>query len=139
MNNLIEVNDDHIHELTSFIAALGEASGSFRYFNKRGVEAIKNHIITLLFFDHKIPVGYGHLDKFDNEVWLGIAIIPSHQGKGIGNIIMDALLKAAKDHQLESIALTVDNDNLNAINLYLKKGFKEEKVFDNYTKYRLYL
>jgi ribosomal protein S18 acetylase RimI-like enzyme len=139
MNRMIKVNQGNTDLLQNFILHLGNASNSFRYFSKRGIEAIDNHLITLLYLHDEAPVGYGHLDKFDNEIWLGIAIIPEFQGKGISHQIMDQLILNAKEFQLESIALTVDNDNFTAIELYLKKGFVEEKKLETYTKYRLNL
>jgi ribosomal protein S18 acetylase RimI-like enzyme len=137
MNDLIKVNNDNIYLLNDFIDNLGEAAISFRYYNKRGVEAIQNHLITILYIVDEKPAGYGHLDNFESEVWLGIAVVPAFQGKGIGYIIMDYLIKTANELKLNSIALTVDNQNVTAIDLYLKKGFKVEKRFETYTKYRL--
>lgn len=137
MTGLAHVRIENIDLLKSFIAQLGVAKDSFRYFNKRGVDAINNHLVTILYLKDDLPIGYGHLDKFDNEVWLGIAILSQFQGKGIGHQIMDYLIKTAKEIGLQSIALTVDHLNTGAISLYLKKGFKEEQIFDSYTKYRL--
>lgn len=139
MSEFISVNHSNIDLLHKFIGNLGEAAISFRYFSKRGVEAIDNHLLTILYLENNVPIGYGHLDKSDGEVWLGIAIIPSFQGKGIGNQIMDYLLKTAQSLSLKTIALTVDNSNINAIELYLKKGFVELQKFEKYTKYILNL
>jgi ribosomal protein S18 acetylase RimI-like enzyme len=137
MKDIVKVNNDNIYLLNDFIDNLGEAAVSFRYYSKRGVEAIQNHLITMLYMVDEKPVGYGHLDFFENEVWLGIAVLPAYQGKGIGYIIMDYLIKTAHELKLNSIALTVDNQNESAVALYLKKGFEPEKKFDTYTKYRL--
>ena len=133
----IKINQNNADLLHRFIQNLGEASNSFRYFNKRGIEALNNHLLTVLYIENESPVAYGHLDKSDNEVWLGIAVIPEFQGKGISHQIMDVLITAAIDLQLESISLTVDNVNKKAIELYLKKGFIEEKKLETFTKFRL--
>ena len=139
MNRILKVNQNHKDLLQNFILHLGNASNSFRYFSKRGIEAIDNHLITLLYLHDEKPVGYGHLDKFENEIWLGIALVPEFQGQGISHQIMDYLILHAKELKLESIALTVDNDNYTAIELYLKKGFVAEAKFETFTKFRLNL
>lgn len=57
---------------------------------------------------------------------LGISVLPEYRGQGIGLKLMEAALKAAKEKGLTRIELSVFTDNLPAIKLYEKMGFKCE-------------
>jgi ribosomal protein S18 acetylase RimI-like enzyme len=96
---------------------------SFRYFKSRNSECMKNHVVTLLYIDNYKPVAYGHLDKDDNTIWLGICVLPSHQKKGIGSQLMKQLLDKAQEKNINTIHLTVDKINTVATKIYKKFGF----------------
>jgi len=106
-------------------------SPTFRYFNKRNIEIINNHLITLLIMDHDNPIGYAHIDLEDNKYWLGIYIDDEFQNKGIGNKIIKFIINHYKIEQ--DIFLSVDNNNKNAKKLYIKNGFKEIECNKNYS------
>ena len=80
---------------------------------------IRNHIYTCLYYLDDECVGYGHLDKEDDKIWLGILVSDSKKGKKIGDEIMDDLISKTNS----DISLSVDIDNLPAYKLYEKKGF----------------
>ena len=109
--------------LRAFIRNAGNSLSSFRYFNKRSFNVIKNHIITALIIEQDVPVGYGHLDKDDKTVWLGIAISEKEKGRGLGLAMMDFLTSKADKALLSSLSLSVDKENTVAINLYKKFDF----------------
>jgi len=52
---------------------------------------------------------------------------------------MEHLLKCAVKLNVDSISLTVDNNNLSAIKLYEKFKFKIEAEVKNYLRYKLTL
>ena len=133
--NMVSVRQDNIHLLKDFIENMGTASKSFRYYNSRTTDVIKNHLTTLLIIENDKPVAYGHLDSEDNVVWLGVCILPSFSGKGYGNNMMSELLKRAKKMHVLKIQLTVDRDNKTAIVLYEKFNFKKEREFENNFQY----
>jgi len=57
---------------------------------------------------------------------LGICIIQDCCGMGIGRLLMDAAMDAARrDGQLHSLCLTVDADNEAGLRLYSRCGFQE--------------
>lgn len=123
MFRVVSINKENESILSDFLIALGNQP-SFRYFESRTFDALNNHLCTyVVLFDNK-PVGYGHLDRENGITWLGIAIIDAFQGYGIGKLIMSLLLSHARLHSVESIRLSVDNDNLTAIKLYEKLGFR---------------
>jgi RimJ/RimL family protein N-acetyltransferase len=122
----IEINLEKIHLLNDFVLSLGPSKNSFRYFNKRELTVIKNHICTLGLIEkseNKL-VAYGHLENEANIVWLGIAIHPSFQGIGLGSKMMDLLLAKSYSFGIKEIFLSVDKENTKAINLYKKFCFK---------------
>jgi ribosomal-protein-alanine N-acetyltransferase len=108
-----------------FILNAGASIETFRYFNNRDYDVINKHIITYLIMDEKKSfVGYGHLEKEDNKIWLGIAIAESHTGLKLGVLMLEKLISTAKDFKIDEIYLTVDASNFIAVNLYSKYNFK---------------
>lgn len=113
------ISDSNINLLKKFIS--NKLSNKFRYFDKRDLGCIKNHLITLIGVINDEPVAYGHIDIESNKHWLGICILDNYQGKGYGKKIMDELIYQSQN--VKEIFLTVDKDNINAINLYKKYEF----------------
>ena len=131
------INENNTHLLKKFIK--NEKSKSFRYYKKRDINVIENHILTLILTnDNKEIIGYGHLD-FEENVWLGICICKKFRGKGYGKKIMNYLLKYAKHNNIERIYLTVDKNNIIAKKLYEKNGFIVEKVNKSFFKMVKYI
>ena len=133
----IQIED--ISDLNSFVENLGSSEKSFRYFKTRPLTIIGNHLCTLLAYKENIPVGYGHLDKEADNIWLGIAVSPTYQGRGLGKLIMSELLRIAQMENVKFIKLTVDHSNSVAWQMYEKLGFQQigsDKVKRMY-KYRV--
>ena len=106
---------------------MGASSKKFRYYAKRAPEeAIANHMVTILLFDGP-SIGYGHLDKEANKVWLGICVKDKYCGKGYGKEVMRYLT----DSYSGDIYLSVDKDNLSAQRLYGLFSFKIIKESGN--------
>lgn len=57
---------------------------------------------------------------------LGMGLVPSARGRGIGQTLMQTTLAKAWAKDLSRIELTVRTDNLNAKALYDRMGFKTE-------------
>lgn len=55
---------------------------------------------------------------------LGITVRKDYWGQGIGSLLMKELIKYAKENRIEILNLDVRSDNVNAIHLYEKFGFK---------------
>jgi ribosomal protein S18 acetylase RimI-like enzyme len=119
------VRAGNISLLQSFLENAGTSLSSFRYYAARPLSVISNHLVTVVITEDGQPAGYGHLDKDGDTIWLGIAVKEDRKGKGLGNSIMNYLVSAGDELQLEKICLTVDYDNTAAISLYKKFGFAE--------------
>ena len=102
---------------------------------KRTVDVIKDHAVTLLLKKEETIIGYAHIDyeKNDSKYWFGICILPEHHNKGYGNYLMNNILIKSKIKNIEPIYLTVDNINIHAIKLYSKHNFKVLETNDKYT------
>ena len=119
--NFLQINNENVERLYEFIKEMGSSSKSFRYFSTREPrKVINNHVTTFLLIDD-VAVGYGHLDKEDDKVWLGICVSEKYQGKGYGKKIMNKLV----DSYNGDIYLSVDDYNNVAISLYEAYGFKK--------------
>lgn len=55
---------------------------------------------------------------------LGITVRKNYWGQGIGSLLMKELIKYAKENGIEILNLEVRSDNVNAIHLYEKFGFR---------------
>jgi ribosomal protein S18 acetylase RimI-like enzyme len=132
---VVSVTGNNVGLLQNFIDNIGESAGTFRYFAKRDVSVIKQHIATLLFTENDKPVAYGHLEREGDEVWLGVCVLPGVKGKGYGKQMMNALIQKAEANNVKKISLTVDKVNKAAVQLYEKLGFKKVAETDSYFKY----
>ncbi|HXB39641.1 MAG TPA: GNAT family N-acetyltransferase [Bacteroidia bacterium] len=137
----VQVKYPDVKLLQQFINEAGTSLKSFRYFQKRPLDVIKNHLCTFLLLDGEKPVAYGHLDvsdevtiashcdskeeglKTEKTIWLGIAVSENYTGKGLGLMMMNQLISFAKNNGVRQIKLSVDNDNETAISFYKKSGF----------------
>jgi len=119
---------EDISLLKKFLEDNYSGTKNFRYFEKRPLEIIKNHIVTYIFFDGVEIIGYGHLDLEDGLVWLGVMVSEKYRGKGFGKKIVKKLIKCHNG----DITLSVDSDNKKAYNLYSSLKFtiieKKDKI-----------
>ena len=111
--------------LRIFLNNAGKSLDTFRYYSKRSLGALENHIYTILLLDESTtPVAYGHLDKENDVIWLGICVAELYANQGHGKLVMKELLQWSESNNICSISLKVDLDNISAIQLYHKFGFK---------------
>lgn len=94
----------------------------FRYFNTRTPDCIDQHTLTILGVENDQPICYAHIE--DN--WIGVCVLPSHQGNGLGRRIVQFLIQYATLEGLTYLRLTVDKQNDRAIRLYQSVGFEIE-------------
>ena len=100
--DFVYIDSSNRHLVKEFIDHAGKSLSTFRYFEKRSMEVLNNHLVTFVLRQNNIVIGYGHLDKDGEEkVWLGTAVIESFIGKGYGRIMVEELIKAAKEKQTE--------------------------------------
>ena len=86
----------------------------------------------VLIIDNRV-VSYGGMWVLLDEAHItNIAVHPEFRGIGLGNVIVEQLVKEAKENNISSMTLEVRMNNISAINLYKKYGFIEEAVRKNY-------
>ena len=70
------------------------------------------------------PSGYGQI-MISNGVYslINFGILPSYRGQGLGDFFLKYILSQCKQCGIESLQLTVDNNNPAALALYKKNGF----------------
>ena len=104
---VLKINNKKRKLIDKFLFQAGSSLKNFTYFEKREKSVLDNHVITYLGLIDDIPIAYGHLDKEENKVWLGIAVAESHLGLGLGKKMMKLLIVAAKKNKLNEIYLSV--------------------------------
>lgn len=73
--------------------------------------------------------GYRHLSTRHSSGDLWMYLGPEHQGRGLGAAMLDAgLTRGFNELGLRKIALQVRTDNVRAITLYARAGFRVEGV-----------
>ena len=72
--------------------------------------------------------GYGFVDEQTPE--LAIAVVPSRRGRGIGELMLSALLARAKADAYAQVSLSVERHNP-ALRLYEKHGFRTVREVGN--------
>jgi RimJ/RimL family protein N-acetyltransferase len=139
MMYLVRLSTDDTALLKNFLEHAGSSLNSFRYFNKRSFAVLKNHIVTFILEENGNALAYGHLDLESGTVWLGICVIESQLGKGLGKRMMKELLDFAEENEIRKIKLAVDNDNLVAQSLYKKFGFIKTEQHPTHSFFELTL
>lgn len=71
--------------------------------------------------DKDILIGYITLNKKGEIAYL--AVLKKFHGKGIGNKLLKRVISFARKNKIKRLFLDVRNDNLSAINLYLRNKF----------------
>lgn len=129
---LTDSNRDDIYN--KCLKPLNNIHQYFRYFNKRDVSSLTNHLETVVLIDHVTEkfVAYCHLDRDEtnNKTWFGIYVSESFRSRGIGKLLLSYMIfKAEHTHNLARIYLTVDKENP-AISLYHKFCFEVDQTND---------
>ncbi len=89
--------------------------------------------IFIIVYNDEEPVGFASYQLLDNNVAKlhKIYVLPSQQGKGTGNYLLDYIIKGVKELGTASLQLQVNRNN-KAKAFYEKKGFVviQETDFD---------
>lgn len=112
-----------------------------------GQENSKDNVMFVAKDNGKI-VGNASLNRFPRRMShrgdFGICVLKDYWNKGIGSQLLGAIIDFAKENSFEIIELHVRFDNINAIRLYEKFGFKKigthpkfHKVNGEYINYDL--
>lgn len=125
----VEINESNIDILNNFIETMNDKR--FRYYDKRDISIVKNHILTIILLNDTEYVGYAHID-YEDKYWFGIYINPKYRKRGIATRLLNMILCHKNINKINNIHLTVDIENNEAIRLYLNNGFNVIKSNDKY-------
>jgi len=122
-----------IARLADFIEKLGEETNR-NWTNHWGTGTALNITEKIWFSsDHKVfvaiendeVVAVGHLHNFvSDECYLGMAVRDDKQHCGIGSLMVEYLMKQARDLNIKAVFLDVYADNFRALRLYEKHCFQ---------------
>ena len=77
--------------------------------------------------------GYAGLDHGgDVADVMTVAVVPAHRGRGLGDLLLEELLRLAADGGADAVMLEVRADNVAARRLYERHGFEEVSVRRRY-------
>lgn len=77
----------------------------------------------------------GNFKRYRHRCEVAIALYKEYWGRGIGKMMLETILNAAKEFGYEQAELEVVANNENAIALYEKLGFEKYGCFPNNMKY----
>ena len=89
-----------------------------------------NYLIYLI--DDKIVGFINYLLIYDRMEIVNFNVLEFFQDKHIGSSLLEKIIEIAKSNKLKNITLEVRSDNVKAIYLYKKYGFKEVAIRKNY-------
>jgi ribosomal-protein-alanine N-acetyltransferase len=91
------------------------------------------YVVAALATEPERPIGYAGLLAPGPEADVQtIAVAASRQGRGVGGVLLDALIVAAGQRAATSLLLEVRADNDSATALYVKRGFERIAIRRRY-------
>jgi GNAT superfamily N-acetyltransferase len=136
--NFLEITNKNKNILLNFLN--NDIPDTFRYYNKRPIDVIENHILTIVLINDTENIGYAHIDSEKEDYWFGICILEKYQNLKFGTKIMDFIFNNEKIKKLNKIKLSVDKKNIFAIKLYHKFNFKiKEEYHETYIMEKIFI
>lgn len=92
---------------------------------------------VLLVCENQKVLGYAtfgnwrNFDGFKFTVEHSVYVHPDHQKKGVGLVLLDALIEQAKQLDKKVMVAAIEAQNIGSIRLHQKLGFKEVGTFKN--------
>lgn len=95
--------------------------------------AYRDRLLFYVVETEKTIVGYV-LATIENKTChlVSIAVRKQHRGRGIGSTLLDHVIDECRARGAEKIVLEVAVDNKDALNLYLRKGWRIKSVLRKY-------
>ena len=120
-----------------YIPIIGKAKVDYMLEKFQSGEAIARqvaeHMNYFLILAGERPAGYLAIQKRDRELFLSkIYLLKAYRGLGMGKKAMEFIVEKAGELDCDRIALTVNKNNHQSIQAYLKMGFENKggKVTD---------
>lgn len=100
---------------------------------------LKENATTIEIWEKKVLVGllavYLNNEEEKRGFITNVSVLPEYQGCGLGSVLLNKILEYGREANYEEIILEVRKENIKAIKIYKKFGFKE---FDS-TKNSVYM
>lgn len=130
----IDIQEMSLNDLEKIKDILISDFDDFWNFNilKEELESPNSKYIIVKTNDDEIIGFAGIKILVDNADIMNIVVKKSWRNQGVGNLLLNNLISICKDLNLLSLSLEVNEDNLPAIHLYEKVGFKQVGLRKNY-------
>ena len=95
----------------------------------------ENNIFIIARFGGRIVGNLGftgsELNRYCHQGEFGMSVLKEYWGHGIGSLLMETLIKWARENSITRISLRVDENNHRGRKLYEKFGFQQEGILRN--------
>ena len=134
MKNEVQITEMSLFDLENIKDILISDFDDFWNYNilKEELESIDSKYIVAKTNDGEIISFAGIKIIVDTADIMNIVVKKSWRNQGVGNLLLNNLISICKDLNLLSLSLEVNEDNLPAIHLYEKVGFKQVGLRKNY-------
>ena len=125
-----KMNLNHLNELQEILISDFDDFWSFSTLKEEVENENSSYIIGKI--NNEI-IGFAGLKKiFDQADIMNIVIKKTYRNQGIGTLLLENLILLAKDLNISTLCLEVNEQNKPAIHLYEKLGFKKLGVRKKY-------
>ena len=134
MKNEVQITEMSLFDLENIKDILISDFDDFWNYNilKEELESSNSKYIIAKTNDGEIIGFAGIKIILDNADIMNIVVKKSWRNQGVGNLLLSNLISLCKKSNLSSLSLEVSENNLPAIHLYEKFGFKQIGVRKNY-------
>lgn len=98
-------------------------------------DSIEDGLFILYHEDKPVGVVRGFKDEHEDTPAMGIgplALLPEYQRKGLGRLLLRYILDFSRRKSYGQVVLSVNGENIQAKELYIREGFKEVSAFACY-------
>lgn len=127
-----DLNQSHIDEILKIEEVNYIEPWDYKIFVDEIVNSPNSEYFGLFDNDDNIIAYLGFWKLPDYLDITNVSVDPDYKRQGIATILLNELERRALDYETPSIFLEVNVNNLAAINLYKKHGYKELKRIKNY-------
>ena len=138
MKNEVQITEMSLSDLENIKDILISDFDDFWNYNilKEELESSNSKYIIAKTNDGEIIGFAGIKIILDNADIMNIVVKKSWRNQGVGNLLLSNLISICKISNLSSLSLEVNEDNLPAIHLYEKVGFKKIGLRKNYYNWK---
>lgn len=131
----IKINKFEVKDLDSIKNILSTEFDSFWNYNILKTELENENSKYIVAKSNNEILGFAGIKIFVNEAdIMNIVVKRTYRNKGVGSLLLKNLILICEELYLHSLSLEVNEENLPAINLYKKFGFKNIGMRKNYYK-----